>query len=144
MEERKNPLVRQLQITAEGLLDRVARTPAASVAGVAPSEGSAVRLGYKLSHRCFLRSFHRSPPKFSDRIRPPLVLAGPSLALCLGDTIDEVFDLLRVLIFASSCSTGPRREKSACPCCTSGSTRGATVMLGTTPCASRSGSGRTH
>ncbi|SVD85451.1 uncharacterized protein METZ01_LOCUS438305, partial [marine metagenome] len=55
--------VRQLQITAEGLLDRVARTPAASVAGIAPSESSTVRLGDKLSNRCFLVVSHPSLPK---------------------------------------------------------------------------------
>jgi len=80
MEERKNPLVHQLQITAKSLFDRVARTPAASVAGVAPSEGSAVRLGDKLSDRCVLRCFHPSLPKFSDptlplAVRSPLRLA---------------------------------------------------------------------
>ena len=64
MEERKNPLVRQLQITAKSLFDRVARTPAASVAwGATRVECTTVWLGYKRGdRRCLLRRSHRSLP----------------------------------------------------------------------------------
>ena len=134
MEERKNPLVRQLQITAEGLLDRMARTPAASVAGIAPSESSTVRLGDKLSDRCVLRCFHPSLPKFSDptlplAVRSPLRLAqtlnpvgaftvvDPSLVPCPEDTIDELFGPLRGLVrghlpFSHSFSSGRNQSKA--------------------------------